>query len=126
MPTIMISILPDGAIPVDKMSDDDDGNNCPLPTQDDDLNAENREIAVGEANYREPNTGSAFRSDQVCGSCSAYNQTEDMLECIGDESRNTGYCQIWKFVCESDNTCDSWGEGGPMTSDKQAEYKDII
>lgn len=126
MPTIMISILPDGAIPVDKMSDDDNGNNCPLPTQDDDLNAENREIAVDEANYREPNTGSAFRSDQVCGTCSAYNQTEDILECIGDESRNTGYCQIWKFVCESDNTCDSWSEGGPMTSDKQAEYKDII
>lgn len=125
MPTIMISILPDGAIPVDKMSDDD-GKNCPLPTQDADLNAENREIAVEEANYREPNVTSAFRADQACGSCAAYNQTEEMMECIGDETGNTGYCQIWKFVCESDNTCDSWAEGGPITSDKQAGYKDII
>ena len=126
MPTIMISILPDGAIPVDKMSDGDNGNNCPLPTQDAELNAENREIAVDEAHYREPNSSAAFRADQVCGSCAAYNQTEDMLECIGDESRNTGYCQIWKFVCESDNTCDSWAEGGPITSDKQTNYKDIL
>ena len=126
MPTIMISILPDGAIPVDKMSDGDNGNSCPLPTQDAELNAENREIAVDEAHYREPNSSAAFRADQVCGSCAAYNQTEDMLECIGDESRNTGYCQIWKFVCESDNTCDSWAEGGPITSDKQTNYKDIL
>ena len=126
MPTIMISILQDGSIPVDKMSDDDDGKRCPLPTQDADLNAENREVAIEEANYREPNFSSAFRADDVCGSCSAYNQTEDMLECIGDESGNTGYCQIWKFVCERDNTCDSWAEGGPITSDKQASYKDIL
>jgi hypothetical protein len=126
MPIITISILPDGAIPVDKMSDDGDGEKCPLPTQDDELNAENRDIAVDEANYREPNISSAFRSDQVCGSCSAYNQTEDMLDCIDDESGNTGYCQIWKFVCLRENTCDSWAEGGPITSDKQADYKDIL
>ena len=126
MPTIMISILQDRSIPVDKMSDDDNGKRCPLPTQDADLNAENREVAIEEANYREPNFSSAVRADDVCGSCSAYNQTEDMLECIGDESGNTGYCQIWKFVCKSDNTCDSWAEGGPITSDKQASYKDIL
>ena len=51
MPTIMISILPDGAIPVDKMSDDDNGNRCPLPTQDLDLNLENRQKAIDEYNY---------------------------------------------------------------------------
>jgi hypothetical protein len=124
MPIITISILPDGAIPVDKMSEE--GESCPAPTKDDDLNSENRSIAVDEANYREPNTGSAFRSDQVCGNCSAYNQTDDILECIGEESGNMGYCQIWKFVCLRENTCDSWAEGGPITSDKQADYKDII
>jgi len=124
MPTIMISILPDGAIPVDKMSDGGDG--CPLPTKDEDLNAENRQEAVDEANYREPDAGSAFRADQVCGSCAAYNQTSEMLSCIGDDSGSLGYCQIWKFVCASEKTCDSWAEGGPITSDKQAEYKDIL
>ena len=122
MPTIMISILPDGAIPVDTMGGED--NSCPLPTQDQDLNDENREIAIDEANYGLPNVSSAFRADDVCGSCAAYNQTDDMKNCIGDDSGNTGYCQIWKLVCESDNTCDSWAEGGPITSEKQPSYKD--
>lgn len=122
MPVITISILPDGAIPVDTMGGDD--NNCPLPTRDEELNAENRENAVEEANYREPNFSSAFRADDVCGSCAAYNQTDEMKKCIGDDTGDTGYCQIWKFVCESSNTCDSWSEGGPMTSEKQPSYKD--
>jgi hypothetical protein len=44
MPTIMISIMPDGGIPVDKMEEDDEGNNCPLPTQDEELNDKNRQV----------------------------------------------------------------------------------
>ena len=36
MPTIMISVLPDG-IPVDTMEDDDEGKSCPLPAQDEEL-----------------------------------------------------------------------------------------
>jgi hypothetical protein len=31
--------------PVDKMSSDDDGRNCPLPTKDPELNAQNKEKA---------------------------------------------------------------------------------
>ena len=119
MPTIMISILPDGAIPVDKMSDGGDG--CPLPTKDADLNAENKQKATDEAAY-----GSAVDSSRICGNCAAYNQTEEMLECIGDDSGDVGYCQFWKFVCASEKWCESWAEGGPITSDKQAEYKDIL
>jgi hypothetical protein len=125
MANIMISILPDG-MPVDSMEETEEGNTCPLPTQDAELNAENREIAVEEHNYREPNTGVASRSDQVCGNCSAYNQTEDTLECIGDDSGDLGYCQLLKFVCKSENVCDSWAEGGPITSDIQEEYKDYL
>ena len=125
MANIMISILPDG-MPVDSMEETEEGNSCPLPTQDAELNAENREIAVEEHNYREPNTGVASRSDQVCGNCSAYNQTEDTLECIGDDSGDLGYCQLLKFVCKSENVCDSWAEGGPITSDIQEEYKDYL
>ena len=125
MAGIMITILPDG-MPVDSMEETEEGNACPLPTQDAELNAENREMAVEEHNYREPNTGVAFRSDQVCGNCSAYNQTEDTLECIGDDSGDLGYCQLLKFVCKSENVCDSWAEGGPITSDIQEEYKDYL
>ena len=80
MATIIISLLPDGAIPVDEYEETEEGSSCPLPTQDEDLNAENREVAIEEANYREPNTGAASRMDQVCGNCAAYNQTEDILE----------------------------------------------
>ncbi len=119
MPIITISILPDGAIPVDKMSDG--GDSCPAPTKDDVLNAENRRKAEDEAAY-----GSATDSSRICGTCAAYNQTDEMLECIGNDSGDLGYCQIWKFTCRSEKWCESWAEGGPMTSDAQADYKDII
>ena len=122
---IMISILSDG-MPVDKMEETEEGHVCPLPTQDPELNDENREIAVEEYNYREPNTGVSFRADEVCGSCCMYNQTEEMLECLGDESGNVGYCQSLKFACMKDNTCDMWAEGGPITSTLQEEYKDNL
>lgn len=125
MPTIQISILPD-MIPVDQYDDDDNGNSCPLPTQDAELNAENKEEAVEAANYRDPADSGAFRVTDVCGNCKAYNQTEDILDCIGDDSGDLGYCQIYKFVCESTYTCDDWVEGGPMTSESQQTYRDNL
>jgi hypothetical protein len=119
MTTIMISILPDG-MPVDTMEQSEEGNSCPLPTQDEDMNMENRDMAEYEYNYR------AAVTDDECGNCGMYNQTESMQECIGDESGDTGYCQLLKFVCSSQNTCDEWAEGGPITSDLQGEYKDNL
>lgn len=119
---IEIKVLPDEEMEVDKYEEDEEGEMCPLATKDEEVNDENREEAVEYANYRTPEAGGAFRQDQVCGSCGAYNQTEDMMECIGDESGNTGYCQKWKFVCMSGNTCDSWIKGGPITSDKQENF----
>tara|TARA_R100001377_G_scaffold48182_1_gene27752 strand:- start:724 stop:1104 length:381 start_codon:yes stop_codon:yes gene_type:complete len=126
MPTIMISIMPDG-MPVDQMSSDDgDGPSCPLPTQDEELNAKNRDVAIEDHGYREPNTGSAFNTAETCGSCGSYNQTDEILECIEDTSGDTGYCQHLKFSCMTENTCDEWVEGGPLTSESQEEYKDIL
>jgi len=119
MPTITISILPDG-IPVDMMDDDDDGNSCPLPTQDADINTENKDVAVSEYNYK------AAVTDDECGNCGMYNQTETILECIGDDTGDVGYCQLLKFCCSSENTCSEWVEGGPITSDQQEDYKDIL
>jgi len=121
----MISILPDG-MPVDKMEETEEGNVCPLPTQDPELNDMNREVAIDEYGYREPNVAVAFRNDESCGTCGMYNQTDDIMECIGDESGETGYCQLLKFVCNSENTCNEWAEGGPITSDLQEEYKDNL
>jgi len=121
MPTIQISILPD-LTPVDEYDDD----SCPLATRDSEVNEDNKAEAVDTANYRDPAEGGAFRVSEVCGNCKAYDQTEDMLECIGDESGRLGYCHIYRFVCESDYTCDDWVEGGPMTSSSQQTYRDNL
>ena len=118
MATIVISVLPEG-IPVDKMSDDD-GKSCPLPTKDEALTQENKDVAIAEYNY-----GPAI-TDAECGNCGMYNQTDDMMDCIGDDSGSTGYCQMLKFVCSSENTCNEWVEGGPITSDLQEDYRDNL
>ena len=125
MPTIMISIMSEG-IPVDKMSNDGDGPSCPLSTQDADENEKRKMDAVEEANYRDPSADGGFKLTQVCGNCGAYNQTEDMLECIGDESGDLGYCQIYKFMCSADHTCDDWVKGGPIKSLAQGSERDIL
>jgi len=126
MVRIELKILPDEEMEVDKYEEDEEGDMCPLATMDEEINAENREEAVEYANYREPDVGVSFRQDQVCGSCGAYNQTEDIMECIGDESGNTGYCQKWKFVCEAKNTCDNWVKGGPITAKQQETYGEFF
>jgi hypothetical protein len=48
------------------------------------------------------------------------------MDCMEDDSGDVGYCQKWKFVCESDNTCDLWVTGGPITSKKQPKYKEYL
>lgn len=112
--------------PVDKMEEREDGKSCPMPTQDADLNASNKEKAVATANYHDPSMDGGFRLSDVCGNCAAYNQTEDILECIGDESGDLGYCQLLKFVCSSDHTCDKWVTGGPITSEIEDDYNEIL
>jgi len=106
-----------GGMPVDKMEENEEGMTCPVATQDPEVNEMNKEKAVEEANYRGPNEGVAFRLTEVCGNCEYYNQTTSMMECIGSESDDVGYCQLLKFVCKAENTCDSWEEGGPIEDD---------
>jgi|DEB0MinimDraft_4_1074332.scaffolds.fasta_scaffold78483_2 hypothetical protein len=112
--TLTISL---GGMPVDKMEENEEGMTCPISTQDPEVNEMNKEKAVEEANYRGPNEGVAFRLTEVCGNCEYYNQTTSMMECIGSESDDVGYCQLLKFVCKAENTCDSWEEGGPIEDD---------
>jgi hypothetical protein len=125
MATIQISILPD-LTPIDQYEEDDDGKSCPLPTKDADLNEANKQQAIEEADYRDPADGGAFRLSEVCGNCKAYDQTDDMLDCIGDDSGDLGYCQLYKFVCKATHVCDDWVEGGPITSDSQQSYRDNL
>ena len=124
MTTLVITISGGTEVPVDTYEQDDDESSCPIATRDEDVNEENKMEAVEDANYRDPSSDGGFRLTDVCGNCGAYNQTEDMLECIGDESGNLGYCQLYKFVCQAEHTCDKWVKGGPITSDLQTKYKD--
>jgi hypothetical protein len=112
--------------PVDKMEENEEGVSCPVPTQDSDVNEMNKEKAVETANYRDPSDSGAFRLSEVCGNCAAYNQTEAMLECIGDESGDLGYCQLLKFVCAAGHTCDKWAEGGPITTELDEDYGEYL
>jgi hypothetical protein len=121
MTTIMISIMPEG-IPVDKMGGDD-GSSCPAATHDEEVNDVNKMYAQDDADYRDVEQDS--RNDR-CGNCGAYNQTEDMLDCIGDESGGSGYCQIYKFVCSTDYVCDKWIKGGPITGPAEGSERDIL
>ncbi len=125
MPTITISILPDG-IPVDKMEEDDNGSSCPIATQDPEVNDVNKMYAEDEANYHDATEDGGFKLSEVCGNCGAYNQSEDMLECIGDESGSLGYCQIYKFVCEAEYVCNEWVKGGPITGMPEGAERDIL
>ncbi len=112
---IEIKIVPDGldpakeimdGIPVDKMQDA-----CPIATQDPQINDENRNIAIAEYKY-----GPASNPDERCGNCSAFNISDYMKDCLGDDSGEIGYCQLLKFMCSAQNVCSSWAEGGPITA----------
>lgn len=120
MTTIVISLLPDGAMPVDKYEENEEGRSCPLPTVDPEVNDKNRNVAIEEHGYQEA------MGNEMCGNCGMYNQTEDMLDCIGDESGERGYCQMLKFTCMRENTCDDWVDGGPITSINGDEYGEYL
>ena len=115
-----------GGMPVDKMEENEEGTSCPVATQDSEVNEINKEKAVEEVNYRSPEDSTAFTLTEVCGNCEYYNQTSSMKECIGTEGDDVGYCQLLKFVCRAENTCDSWEEGGPIKDDDISYNKQDI
>jgi len=47
------------------------------------------------------------------------------MECMGNNP-NLGYCQMYKFMCSEDHTCDSWAEGGPITDADDGSEHDIL
>jgi hypothetical protein len=117
MPSITITFGEMTPIDLLEPMADGDGPSCPPATRNPEINEENKAEAVEEYGYRDPADDGGFRLTDVCGNCAAFNQSEDMLECIGDESGETGYCQSLKFVCSSAMTCDKWVSGGPITDE---------
>ena len=115
----------------------DDGENCPVATQDITLNLKNRAKAIDSADYGPENPKLPNKQYWMkmadewgvdaedakmsrCGNCAAFNQDDSMLECIakgiGDEgdpwavieAGDLGYCEIFDFKCASSRTCSAW------------------
>lgn len=110
---IEIKLIPDGmdlskaiqdGMPVDKMQEA-----CPIATQDLETNEENKRLAVKEHQY-----GPAINPEESCGTCSVFNITQHMQQCMLDETGELGYCQLLKFMCSASNSCSAWEEGGPL------------
>lgn len=128
-------------------------NKCPEATQDAHENLENRQEAIEEYGYGPPDPSKPndkfwkkkmemWNVDEIeevkdmrCGNCAAFNISPSMLKCIekglDDESDpwatveagKLGYCQMYKFKCASERTCDSWVTGGPIKSDNEKKGK---
>lgn len=115
----------------------DEGESCPVATQDITLNLKNRGKAIASANYGPENPKLPNKQYWMemadewgvdaedakmsrCGNCAAFDQEESMLECIakgiGDEgdpwamidAGDLGYCEIFDFKCAASRTCSAW------------------
>ena len=123
-------------------------NQCPAPTQNIELNLQNRQKAINEYGYgplnpNEPNEKfwqakvDMWKLDSIeeaktsrCGNCAAFDITTKTLDCIAKgigsgkdsydviEAGKLGYCRFLKFKCAAARTCDAWVVGGPITDDK--------
>jgi hypothetical protein len=115
----------------------EDGESCPMATQDITLNLKNRAKAIESANYGPENPALPNKQYWMqmakewgvdaedakmsrCGNCAAFDQEKSMLDCIakgiGDEGDpwavidggDLGYCEIFDFKCAASRTCSAW------------------
>ena len=107
---IEIKLIPDGldlakeiqdGMPIDQMTESEEGFTCPIATQDVETNEENQRYAIKEVERHHTWFGS---------------YSPEMQQCMKDESGEVGYCQLLKFMCSAANSCAEFEEGGPMTS----------
>jgi hypothetical protein len=94
---------------------------CPVETQDSELNEKNKLRATEEYNY-----GPSTDPGAICGNCSAFNMSSRILDCLNTEEDNLGYCETHRFTCEAEKTCDSWVAGGPLTDEDFAGHGDAL
>jgi len=65
-----------------------------------------------------------------CYNCAAFNQKPEILNQIADsmgpageivtKKANLGYCELFKFKCAGDRTCDAWLMNGPIEEESPA------
>lgn len=106
------------------------------------VNLENRnhafeEYGYGPLNPKEPNedfwkqkaklfkTTVTEAKKSLCGNCAAFNQSKKIMKRITDglgpagekvnEKANLGFCEMFKFKCAAERTCDAWLVNGPIT-----------
>lgn len=106
------------------------------------VNLENRnhafeEYGYGPLNPREPsndfwkqkakvfNTTVEEAKKSRCGNCAAFNQSKEVMNRIADglgpvgnvvaEKADLGFCEMFKFKCAAERTCDAWLVNGPIT-----------
>jgi hypothetical protein len=120
---------------------ENDGEACPVETQDIAVNLKNRQKAIdvatyGPANPNEPGDYWQGKADRmrstveqvktmVCGNCAFFNVTTRIKGCIekgiGAEGEviervgELGLCEAFNFKCAAKRTCDAWVVGGPIT-----------
>jgi len=90
---------------------------CPLVTSDEDMNEDNKQYAIDEYAYG-PSPKNWEKKPEKCGICEYYNIKSEMVDCIEQgmgDSIGLGYCTKLDFVCQSENTCNAYEAGGPMT-----------
>ncbi len=134
----------------DEGEDMEEGQACPMPTQDITLNLKNRAKAITSAAYgpenpKLPNTAFwAKKAEEwdvstddakqsLCGNCAAFNVSDGIKQCIAEgigmeadpwgtiELAELGYCQIFQFKCAASRTCSAWVVGGPNTGEQEGE-----
>ncbi len=105
------------------------------------VNLENRnhafeEYGYGPLNPKEPNNDFWKQKAKVfnttveeskksrCGNCAAFNQSKEVMKRIADglgpvgnvivEKADLGFCEMFKFKCAAERTCDAWLVNGPI------------
>ena len=98
-------------------------DSCPEPTQDKNLNAENKRKAAANDKimYGHPSKVEVLQplaeKGQLCGNCAAFDITPQMVDCGGaNEEGTVGYCKMHDFSCAAEKTCLTWAPGGPKRS----------
>jgi len=86
---------------------------CPIATQDEELNAENREVAEDDYSYGEA-TATWENKNAKCRTCEYYDMSDRMMDCIGSDA-DVGYCTKLHFVCSAENVCNLWEIGAPKS-----------
>jgi hypothetical protein len=108
------------------------------------VNLENRnhafeEYGYGPLNPKEPsedfwnekakvfNTTVEEAKKSRCGNCAAFNQSKEIMKRIADglgpvgdvvaEKADLGFCEMFKFKCAAERTCDAWLVNGPITEE---------